>query len=286
MYFYGDGFDCYAMAPINLVPIVLDRPFRSFERLRQGWNRLAERVMTVAIVEHSASTSAKGPAVDIVFEVDGVRFVKPSPQMGQASAFFVDGRPRSDSRAAATERPVATTYPLLDRATWEHLREAVPGDVLLIESFEGFRKQQRGAEGRDTPLKPFVLVPVIVEDWSEWCRTDGGRHHLWSVGAFANKLFNEACLEAMRSAREYSEDGVLPSRYVLLHVEETGRDKANDLSSIAFVREQPFGETVRRPVVTHARMPFERGLALSSAHATKHGIDSVLYVRDQRHGWA
>jgi len=86
-YFYSDTFDSFFLWPIDYVAINLHRPFPSFDKLRQAWNKLADRFMTDVVLGKIAPDGIKGPVVDTQFEINGVTYVKPTPPMGKKSGF-------------------------------------------------------------------------------------------------------------------------------------------------------------------------------------------------------
>src|SRR3546814_3456275 len=84
-YLHSDGFDTFALWPIDYVPISLDRAFPEYESLRDAFHDYAERAMTDAIVNGLSADMTKGPILDTGFEFDGKTFVKPAPPLGKSS---------------------------------------------------------------------------------------------------------------------------------------------------------------------------------------------------------
>ena len=133
-YYHGDGVDAYALWPIEYVPIKLERPFTSFEKLREAWNGFADQFMTKLIRGEFGEDAPKGPVVDIDFDVGGITYVKPAPPIGSPSNFFGARRPRGDSTGLVTCPPVAITFPDLSRHNWALFRAALPHDFDLFDN--------------------------------------------------------------------------------------------------------------------------------------------------------
>src|SRR3546814_6820973 len=59
-YLHSDGFDTFALWPIDYVPISLDRAFPEYESLRDAFHDYAERDMTDATVNGLSADMTKG----------------------------------------------------------------------------------------------------------------------------------------------------------------------------------------------------------------------------------
>jgi hypothetical protein len=284
-YFHSDTFDSYFLWPIDYVPIRVDRPFAMFERLRAAWNDHSEEFMTAVVRGQMPRPTPKGPVTDKQFDLDGVTFIKPAPAIGEASGYFLNGRPRKNS-AGLTHCPiVATTFPALTQDQWQRFREAMPTNDAFFRSYEEWQDERKRAIATRNPLKPFVPITVDVAGWEKWCGETGSVRTVRSVHQYANALFERGVRAIMSAARERSSKAVVPSRYVLVVTEQIGQDEANDVSHILLVREQAFGEALVRELLTNARLFHDYALALAAAYALSEGIDSLLYEIDLRYAW-
>jgi hypothetical protein len=284
-YFHSDTFDSFFLWPIDYLPINLNRPFPSFDKLRQAWNYLSQRFMRDVVLGNIAPDGIKGPVVDTQFDIDGVTYVKPAPPIGKESEFFVRGRPRKNSSGFTQIPPVATTFPDLSREEWKLFCAALPYEGLLFASYEQWQAERAAAAASGIPLKPFVPVPITFKGWQKWRK---GRHvpkALFAVRTYANELFEQKIRAIMLSARERSVSIILPSRYVLAVTEEIGQDCANDLSHIVAIREMPSSDPAIRALVTDARIYHEHALAVACAHAVAEDIECVLWQKESRYAW-
>jgi hypothetical protein len=284
-YFHSDTFDTFFLWPIDYVPINIQRPFASYETLRQAWSAYSNNFMTDVIQRRIALDTIKGPVVDTQFEVDGVTYVKPAPPIGNESEFFSRGRPRKDSSGLIRCPPVATTFPEMTREEWTLFHAAFPDEGLLFASYEEWQAYRAKAAACSTPLKPFVPVSVTFAGWQKWRREQRISKTQFSLPTYANAAFNQQVRAILSVARERSSHSILPSRYVLATTEEIGQDRANDVSHIAAIREVPNGQPFVRPFLSNARMFHEYALALASAYAVADHIECVLWQKDLRYAW-
>jgi len=284
-YFYSDTFDSYFLWPMDYVPINLDRPFPSFDKLKRAWDDFAERFMTDVVQGTLAPSTIKGPVVDTQFDHDGVTFVKPAPPMGIPSDFFSKGRPRQDSTGITRCPPVGIVFPEMDSNEWSRFSKALGEIGPLFDDYGHWRREREAAVASGDALKPCVPVAVTLDGWETWCKSNGEPMEPTAVFRYATDLFDKRVRETATSARERTRNTVLPARYVVAITEEIGQDRANDISHIAVVREIPGAEPVVREVVTSARIFHEHAVAVASAYAILEGIESVLWQKDLTHAW-
>lgn len=283
-YFQTDTFDYNFVWPIDYVPINVAHPFREFEQLREAWNAYADTFMT-AVIQGDMS-AGKGPVNDLVFEVDKVTFVKPAPRLGNASAFFVHGRPRRDSLNEQRPPSIATTFAVMTQADWVLLKKALPDDLTLHATYERWKQERATAVSSSTKERPLVAVPVTFAAWREWVARNKVKYLLGSVGQCANDIFNSNVRALMEAARERKSSSILPSRNVLAVTEVIGQDRGNDLSHIAAIREVPGGEPHIRELVRNARIFHEHAVALAAAYAFADGAECVLWKKRLRYAWS
>ncbi|AUC99143.1 hypothetical protein CWS35_36535 [Bradyrhizobium sp. SK17] len=280
-YFHSDSFDSYFLWPMDYRPINLERPFPSYEKLRKAWNELANKFMADLMQVSPQQKSTKTAVADLCFDYGGVTYVKPAPILGEASMFFVNGRPRAKNADRCP--PVATTFADMSRETWQAIHK-LPGMPLLSDSYEEWLRERGRAASSDEVLRPFVPIPVGFDDWMSWCSTltDGDD---CSVGQYANRLFDERARHLLLTARERSSSSILPSRYIFAITEFIGQDQANDISHVLDVRELPHGEPSVRVLVENARIGHLHAVAVAAAYAVLGNAECVMWQKDLRYGW-
>ncbi|MCJ8509922.1 hypothetical protein MUU53_18645 [Rhizobium lemnae] len=193
-YLHGDGFDTFALWPIDYVLINEDRTFRDFEVLRDGWNKLAGRHMTEFVTGRHAETANKEPQLDVVFDVDGCTYVKPAVPIGVPSKFFGEKRPRYNQKTFDQVGPAAVTVPRLSPVEYNRIRPALKGDP-LFSSIEVWQSHFEEAMENSTPSLPVVPVDITRGGWEAWKRKNPGVTGTESLRLAANYAF---CVRASK----------------------------------------------------------------------------------------
>ncbi len=284
-YYHSDGFDSFFLWPFDETPININRRFSEFEHLKAGWNTLAERFMTDAVRGNLGSRLERGPVVDTHFDIDGVTFIRPAPAIGGQSAFFIHGRPRKDSTGLEHCPPVATTFPLLSESQWYHVLQRCAKPNCLTDSYGAWRQMRTDAMSASQELKPIVEIPITMGGWEAWCRSQGRIESAQSVFDYANQIFCDRVSILLREARESRKDSILPVRYMWVVTEVIGQDRANDISHVAVVREQPNAPPSIRPIVEDARIFHEHALAVGAAYAVRENCDFILWSKNTTYAW-
>ncbi|MBN8596516.1 MAG: hypothetical protein J0L78_02455 [Planctomycetes bacterium] len=285
-YFYSDTFDSYFLWPIDYVPINVARPFKSYEAFRREWSAFAERFMTKVVCGEMPADTLKGPVIDTQFDIDGVTYVKPAPPMGKQSEFFAAGRPRKDSTGLKHCPTVARTFPDVTRHEWQRIVAHLPADQRRGNAYEEWMQERAACAAAADAIRPFVPITVGHDGWLTWCRTNAKTPSIRALAEYANSLFEQRIRAVFGAARERTRTGIVPSRYILVASEQIGQDKANDISHIAVLAEQPYGEPAIRELVRNERIFHEHALMLACAYAIREGIDSVLWQKHLEYAWA
>lgn len=283
-YFHSDGFEGVVLWPMTYVPINAGYNFTAFEKLQDSWNIFAERFMT-DVVRGKHAVGRKLAVSDVTFDIDGVRFVRPAPSLGQSSDFFINGRPRANSSGIEKCPPVALIVPGLTRADHAIVLAAVGAADGPLVSYERWLDHVKDADQASEPTKPLVLIPVSAEAWLIWCKDKGETPSLTALRSFAHDDFSRQMTALLANAQERKEGGVVLSSYMLAVTEEIGQDRGNDVSHIAAVRERLDGEPFIKPVVENLRMFHEHAVALAAAYSFSEGKGAVLWQKDRRYSW-
>lgn len=283
-YYHSDGFDSVFLWPCTYVPTRLDRSFPEFDRLQEEFQGFATSYMT-ALMRQTQPVGDKFEVRDLVFDVDGVTFVRPAPAMGSPSEFYVGGRPRTNSSGIIDCPPVGLIVPGLKRADHAVIAGAIGERRGPLGNWPAWQRHLEGAAAAANPKKPLITIPVDAEDWLRWCSAESQDPSLQTLNRFAHAIFDERIRAIISSARERSEGGIIPSAYVLVVTQEIGQDRANDVSDIAAVRERGAEERIIRPLVENLRIFHEHAVALAAAYAMREGLDLVLWDKNRRHAW-
>ena len=286
VYYYSDQFDSYVLFPLEECPIDISRRFRSFAKLKEQWDVFSERVMTSLIRGDDPNRRLeKMPVVDIAFDIDSVKYVKPAPKIGIPSKFWKQGRPRSNSTGIEQCPPVARTFPDMDAENWRRFREALPFSAFFLESYADwirFRKKQLARN--DELRRPLVPIAISCQGALEWCQELGHSLNETQLYAYAAHVFDEAARNLIEHSMDRALSTIIPSRYIWVETHEIGQDRAYDFSIIRLVQESPSGPEIV-DLVRPERIFHEHALALAAAYALKHKVDIVMYDRILTYAW-
>ncbi|MGJ8629031.1 MAG: hypothetical protein ACSHXB_18880 [Sulfitobacter sp.] len=278
-YLHGDGFDTFALWPIDYRPIRDERPFHEFESLRNAWNQLAERHMTEFVTGEHGRAAKKEAQTDVVFEWEGRTFVKPATPIGAESEFFGSRRPRLNHLPFERVKHVAITIPQLSPTEFRRVKAALPSEPLM-EDHETWNAHVKTALSSGTHLKPVVPVSVSRGSWEAWKRRNPDLKNLDSLRACANFRYGVDASKLVHAATEYKEGIAVPRKYVAVVTELIGQDENNDISRIGICS----GDDVEW-IVLDVRLPHFGALALAAAHACKLGLKSIFWRHDLRYAW-
>ena len=284
-YYHSDGFDGVVLWPMTYVPINAAYNFAAFDTLHQAWQAFSERFMTDVVLGKQPA-GEKLAVDDIVFDVDGVRYVRPAPAFGQPSEFYVHGRPRGNSSGFDTCPPVALILPWLTQVEHAAIQAATAATHGPLSSYQAWQDHITGAARAALVTKPLVTIPVVATEWLAWCDEAGEPPSLAALRSFAHEGFTAQMTERLSQARERKDGGVVLSSYMLAVTEEIGQDRANDVSHIAAVRERPDGEPLIRPIAENLRIFHEHAVALAAAYGFAEGKDAVLWKKHRKYSWA
>jgi len=283
IYFYSDGFDSYVLCPFDEIPINLNKRFTSFDKLNKEWGAFMNSFMTSVIRNDRDIQPDRLPVLEINFEVDDVKYVKPAPPIGVPSKFWANGRPRKNSTDIMTCPPVGIIFPKLDKANWKRFRERDTYDTAFRETYTKWLKfSADSTEKNEDVLKPFVNMEVSYDGFCEKYTED--EICFARLCEHATEVFQDKITKVINSAVSQTEFHLILPQYILLVVEEIGQDKVNDLSSIYHVKQSLGGEAVT-PILENQKLFFEYGLCLASSYAIKYDMGQVIYSRDQKYMW-
>lgn len=283
LYFYSDLIDNYFISHFEPSVIRFGRAVQSQDELHDAYNRFVGRFMTEFVKEPEARERDRLPVLDLEFQIDGFRFVKPAPQLGKPSTFWVHGRPRKNSTGIETCPPVATVFPNVSKEEWEiFVREtSFPFWKSSYQDWVRFREKEM--ESVKDPLKPLVPFPVTYFGFRDWAEKTG-KHSFASLSRYATSLFQEEFDKQIDRASKQSEFKLVLPKFIVLYVEEIGQDKVNDISSIYLVADRGGQEDVT-PLLENQPIFFEYALCLACAYAIKHDASIVLHEVDKTFGW-
>jgi hypothetical protein len=237
--------------------------------------------MTEAIRNPEPFTNGRMPVIDLVFDLDGTRYIKPAPAMPQ-SGFWPGGvAPRENTSGINSCPPVARTFPALSDCEWRRFKDAMPSSTRLKGTYKEWVESypEDTPESRD-PLKPLVLVEVRFEDLERWIKKPKAHWQFPDLAKFSSRVFHKRAMQLFEDAKDKEQIRVVPLDYIHLALTEVGNDKANDFASIYYVSEVP-GLERKEPLVENVRLFFQYGMAVAAAYAIRCKVKTILFTKER-----
>ena len=281
IYHHGDKFDYYLLPRFDPLPINLDRPFPSFDALLTTWNSFEERLATSMITQPVPPGEGRLPVIDLIFDLDGVRYVKPAPLV--PSNVFPGGRaPRTNSSGFERCPPVALVFPALAAPDWSEFKRLLPHVPTLKATHADYVALQGERDtAESTTLKPLVPVPISFKDFQARTQKPIPQCRFSDLSAFASSRFDDLIRAVADRIRERKPETVLPLEYLHVVVQEIGNDEVNDLASLYHVHSIP-GFQREQPVFENQRIFLNYALAVAASYAVKRRLDYVLFSKVRR----
>jgi hypothetical protein len=283
-YYHSDGFSSILLWPCEFVPIGVEFSFLEFNQLLAAFQSFSTSYMTKH-VQRSQPSGNKFEVRDLVFDLDGIRYVRPAPVIGEPSDFYVNGRPRANSSGIEICPPVAWVVPNLTLADHKRIADALLQPETAFDSWASWQRHINEASKASSPIKRLVRVAVDADDFLLWCKNEGKDPSLKCLNKFTSDRFEKHIQSIFVHACEHGETKILPSAYILVVTQEIGQDRANDVSDVAFVRERGNGAPIIRPLAENLRIFHEHAVALAAAYALENNVESVRWIKNQGHGW-
>jgi hypothetical protein len=281
VYFYSDKFDSYVIAPLEGVPIDVRRSLPLLQELQKSWAKFVEEIVADSIKVKAAVSESRMPLIDLTFDVDGIRYVKPSPKMPKSDFWPSGMRPRDNSSGIDQSPTVARTFPSLSERNWNYFRRHLGRQSHLQSSYGEWVNFQGDQERKlNQKLKPFVPVDVDYEEFTDWASKSSGDWRFSDICRFASHLFELRIREVLGRLKDKEQLTIVLPEFIELLVTEIGQDKANDLASISYVSEMS-ASPKRDTIFENERIFFEYGVTLAASYAVKRNVGVVVYIRQQ-----
>jgi hypothetical protein len=280
VYYMSDGFDHFFVAGFDAIPVNIRAPFVSFPALETQWLEYLDATFAPTSWENDVK-GGHLPVVDLQFEIEGVRYVKPAGDTPE-STFWPGGcRPR-DNSTGLTECPaVAIAFPNLAEGEWLKMKDILHDGWRLRDTHREWTSLMNEEAGKHTnPLKPFVPILVCVDGFIAHLSQSNSRPTFLELCEFASVQYQRRFAPIADAAADRNTIRLLPLQYIHLVVEEIGQDKANDFASIYYVCEVVGFERVE-VIAENLKVFWEYGVCVAASHAVKLQVDTVLYTRNR-----
>jgi hypothetical protein len=276
LYFHSDGFDNYLFERFDAIPINVNRLFPSYETLLNSWHLFVEDLATSLCREIAPPDQSRLPVLDLDFEIDGIRYVKPAPTV-PSNCFPPGQSPRDNSSGLEKCPPVARTLPHLSEIDWKCFKEKIPSSQYLQSSYKEWLKYERDEDKKHSiKLKPIVTMDVRYADFAAWIKNTSEEWRYPDLCYFSKFLFEKRIREILDGMKEKTNISVVPLEYIYFVIHEIGRDKVNDLCSIYYICEIP-GFERKENILKNEKLFFEYGATVAASYAVKRKIDALFY---------
>ncbi len=280
IYYYSDTFDGIVITDFKDHYIRGPKCPEIFNKLITSWNDMMDRYMTKQIQDIQMKRQ-KGPVLDLFFELNGIRYVKPPILWGKPSDFFgKQGRPREDSTGIESCPPVAIVLPIFNEESYNYVKKRILDDGILLNNFDDYLNWAKiERESNQDKLKPTVLILISIND----TKFLGNDFRFSDITKYALKKFQHSINIVIKYSFELPEHP-LSLNYILLQVNEIGIDKANDIAFISHNIEGLY-TSKQTYVIKGERMKFEYAIALASSYCLSLEADTVYYYRNEDFKW-
>lgn len=283
MYFHYDGFDHFMN--FHFEHHVINAAVASgLDSLDRSWNDFVSEYMRNSIVNPTEESPGKPANADVSFDVDGVTFVRPRPQVGAPSSFFIHGRPRENSTGIEECPPVAEVVPVSSEENWTTLQSLLEDGDFLPQNAREWVERSGATEDPANPLQPVIAFSADVDSFKNAVSQGDYDATISDFKLFACDEFSDRCRDLADSARELPEHVSISGRYILVETMEIGSDKTFDFSSISLISDIP-GLERKDVLVRHERIFFEHALCLGAAYAVRNNCDSIFTAKNTEFGW-
>ena len=284
IYFFSDIFDNYTIAPFELISLNVGKTPSGLDKIRIAWNNFLNKFMTSALTGYDDRKPDRLPNIDFEYEIDNIRYVKPTPKIGKKSSFYPKGRPRNNSTGIKKLPILARTFPKINYDDWLEFKKLLTDSFHLKETYSDWLSfQQQKTSCTDTYLQSFVCLKAQPAEFINWSRKSDKKFTFQSLCLYVNDLF-EKKVKKMLSNPISINDALKVPEYLLLVIEEIGQDEANDYGSIIHVTNN-FDEKIETVLVENEPMFFKLGLAFAAAYAVKLELSAVFYQRNRKYVW-
>jgi hypothetical protein len=280
MYYYSDRIDYFTLFKFEEIQIKGEERHGLIEQLRMAWFEKVSKYMTKQIYDINIKRT-KEPIQDLFFELNGIRYVKPTMPWEKPSKFYGElGRPREDSTGMEYCPHVATVLPVFNKSSYDYAKRHIRDDSILTNSLSEYiawaKKEQANLYD---PFQPIVLIEITEQELkllkAPFCFD--------KIKKCIMPKFQDKVIRIAENSIELP-DQPISLNYILVQVNEIGMDKANDIAFISHNNDKSF-QPKQKFIIKGERMKYECALLLAAAHCLSLGADVVYYYRNDDFKW-
>lgn len=279
VYHYSDGFETIATTVFEDVKIQSrDTPIDFLENLKNSWNTKINKYITKQISAQNIERTKK-PIQDIYFELNNIRYVKPSISWGENSNFYgKSGRPRNDTTGMNICPPIGVVLPIFDEDGYKYVKQHICNDDRYLLQ-DNLKKYIFWTENKklmnDNVFRPIIPIQIPKEDLIKI----SGPLNFSKICNFLLPIFQKKVIQIYDRRVEFDNTSERDN-YILLQVNEIGMDKANDIAFISHITNNS-----QQYLITGERMKFEYAIMIASAYCLSLNSNKVYYLVNDDFKW-
>lgn len=284
MHYYSDKFDMivlFEFKDFEINKIKYENKKSIIESLRKAWNEKTQNYMTEQLV-NSNLKRGKMPIQDLYFEYNGIQYIKPSIQWGEDSKWCKNGRPRLDS-TKEKDIPQILVIPTFDNEnTYNYVKENLYEKNILRKSLREYNDWiENNPIDLQTNIQLFLNIELTLKDLN-LIKLPFYMQNIQDLAYNKVKKFRKQLIDSL----EEFTPNINSNNFILIEVEEIGMDKANDISYISHITNDPKSKkSIQEDLVNGKRIDFENAVELGIALCIALKADKVTYVKDETYKW-
>ncbi len=282
-YLIHDGFDFLFSFPIDFIQVSADDIEPIFKKISTSYDIFVKGFMSKVVQGDEISSREKKNIEDIVFEINGTRYIRPAPLMDKKSSLYKNGRPRKNTWIH-NETVKTDLYPDFSYEEWLKSSQYLSGSMKIFDNYDTYQEYVQRVLNDNSTDMPRVPVPVVFEKWEKWCRENYCMPNPQALISYLEHNFNEKCA-AIHKVEHTDILHIIPSSYIHLKLKEIGQDEANDICNIEYVKEGMFTQIFRESLLENKRICREYAMGLASSFAVAKKVDCVVLTRDDTYAW-
>lgn len=280
-YIYGDDFESYAFSNFDTVVRANSLvPTQIIDKLKESFHGWQETRVTALIRGEYEPQDLKEPPGDYWFEKNGILFIKPAEKMGQSSDFYGVRRPRV-KRTGLTLPDVAVA-PVVTQALFDSLSNHFPDDFFDGLTIKEVNDRVTSSGSTDDIM---VFAEVDIADFLDFCSVTAPPYKYDLLQYFLKDSVYRAMNAHAKSASNHELKTILVPDYILVTVEEVGKDEMFDISKIERCRDIDVYSYEAEMIGHWERWPFDHAVPIGALNAYIRGQIPLFYRRETRYRW-
>ena len=278
IHYYSDKFDMNIMFEFKdyeINKVEYKNKEQVIDRLRESWNKKIENYVTSQMTGEKLDRT-KEPIKDLYFEVDGIRYIKPTIQWGKVSKFWVNGRPREDS-TTENDVPIFWVVPTFNEQSYDYVKKFIEDRGILKNSLNDYLEWiENTSIEKENKIVMKIYIELEIKELNRLIKP----FQINSIQQAANNISQSLNEKIKNEMTKYSGD-VACSNYILVEVIEIGMDKSNDIVYISHI----INNIKQEMIIEGKRLKYEYAIEVAIALCMAVMADKIYYIRNEDYKW-